>query len=56
MRAILFDLYLGDRHDAENLSMLHEHQITHIVNCALDLENPFPAEFTYLSLEMEDPD
>jgi protein-tyrosine phosphatase len=56
MRAIFCDLYLGDRHDAANLSLLREHQITHIVNCAIHLEDPFPEEFTYLSLALEDPD
>jgi protein-tyrosine phosphatase len=56
MRAILCDLYLGDRHDASNVSLLRENQITHVVNCAADLANPFPGEFCYLSLEMEDPD
>jgi protein-tyrosine phosphatase len=56
MNRILFDLYLGDRHDAENLSLLREHKITHIVNCAQGLWCPFPEEFCYLSLEMEDPD
>jgi protein-tyrosine phosphatase len=56
MNRILFDLFLGDRHDAENLPSLRAHQITHVVNCAQGLRCPFPDDFLYLSLEMEDPD
>lgn len=56
MRAILCDLYLGNKEDASNRALLAEHQITHVVNCAAALPCFFPEELCYLSLEMEDPD
>ncbi len=39
---------LGGRDEAENVSLLLEHGVTHILNTAQQLPNYFPQHFVYL--------
>lgn len=47
-------LFLGSGNAAAELKELRAHKITHVLNCADDVENFFDGEFTYLRLEIED--
>mmetsp|Transcript_17385 Transcript_17385/g.29108 ORF Transcript_17385/g.29108 Transcript_17385/m.29108 type:complete len:656 (+) Transcript_17385:115-2082(+) len=49
-------LYIGSLYPAEDICILDQFSITHIVNCCEGLEPPFPKEFTYLNLQLEDVD
>ncbi len=53
---ILPELFLGDRGDARDRERLRRHGITHVVNCSRELPCHFEPDFTYLWLQMEDPD
>jgi protein-tyrosine phosphatase len=56
MRAILERLYLGGREEARDLRQLQQHGITHVVNCAIEVPNYHPQMFTYLRMNIHDPD
>ncbi len=56
MWRILENLYLGDAIDARNRALLEQCGISHILNCAAEVECAFPAAFRYLHLELTDPD
>ncbi len=56
MWPILSRLYLGDREDARDRDRLVETGITHVVNCARELPSHLESEFTYLRLNLDDPD
>ena len=51
---IIDNLYLGDFRTADNINMLREHNITHVINCAFNLPNKFPDQITYKRLELRD--
>lgn len=53
---ILPELYLGDELASRDRELLEEYGITHIVNCAYEVPSPFSRTFTYLNLELSDPD
>lgn len=55
MVSIFVDLFLGDKEDAADKTLLMEHGITHVVNCAARIPCYFPEHFQYLALHMEDP-
>jgi hypothetical protein len=56
MRLILEGLYLGSMEDARDLVRLREAGVTHIVNCTEEVPNYHEAAFTYLWLQLADPD
>lgn len=56
MWPILPNLFLGNRFHAADAGRLRGAGITHIVNCAAELPNHFEPEFTYLRLDLLDPD
>ena len=49
-------LYLGTKGDAKNTELLHEAGVTHIVNCAAEVEGIPTNSFEYLQLGLNDPD
>ena len=51
---IIDNIYLGDFRTADNLDILKEHNITHIINCAFNLPNKYPEQITYKRLELRD--
>ena len=51
---IIDNIYLGDFRTADNLDILKQHKITHIINCAFNLPNKFPEQITYKRLELRD--
>jgi protein phosphatase slingshot len=56
MWRIIRDLYLGDELDARDRDSLEECGITHVLNCAYEVPCRFPGDFSYLHLELSDPD
>jgi hypothetical protein len=56
MRPILERLYLGGREEARDGRQLQQHGITHVVNCAIEVPNYHPHMFTYLRMDIHDPD
>jgi protein-tyrosine phosphatase len=48
------NIYLGDLRAADDLSLLQEYGITHIINCPEALPEVFPENFVYLSLNLKD--
>ena len=51
---IIDNIYLGDFRTADNIDILKEHNITHIINCAFNLPNKYPEQITYKRLELRD--
>ena len=51
---IMDNIYLGDFRTADNIDILKEHNITHIINCAFNLPNKYPEQITYKRLELRD--
>ena len=51
---IIDNLYLGDFRAADNLNILKENNITHIINCAFNLPNKFPNDIIYKRLDLRD--
>ena len=51
---IIDNIYLGDFRTADNIDILKEHNITHIINCAFNLPNKFPGQITYKRLDLRD--
>ena len=51
---IIDNIYLGDFRTADNINMLREYNITHIINCAFNLPNKFPDQITYKRLDLRD--
>ena len=51
---IIDNLYLGDFRAADDLNILKENKITHIINCAFNLPNKFPNEIIYKRLDLRD--
>ena len=51
---IIDNIYLGDFRTADNIDILKEHKITHIINCAFNLPNKFPEQITYKRLDLRD--
>ena len=51
---IIDNIYLGDFRTADNIDILKEHNITHIINCAFNLPNKFPEQITYKRLDLRD--
>ena len=51
---IIDNIYLGDFRTADNIDILKEHNITHIINCAFNLPNKFPEKITYKRLDLRD--
>ncbi|XP_062431970.1 protein phosphatase Slingshot homolog 3 isoform X3 [Rhea pennata] len=49
-------LYLGSEWNAANLEELQQNQITHILNVAREIDNFFPALFTYMNVRVYDED
>lgn len=47
-------LFIGGIKQASNKSWLKKKGITSIVNCAIEVQNYFPNDFTYLRLDMQD--
>lgn len=54
MNHIIDNLFLGDYRAADNLNLLKENKITHIINCAYNLPNKFPNDIAYLNLNLQD--
>jgi dual specificity MAP kinase phosphatase len=54
MSQITENIFLGDRRHSESLEWLKKNGITHIVNCAIELENVYSQDFTYLNLDLID--
>ena len=44
------NIAIGGRDEAENVSLLLEHGITHVLNTAHQLPNYFPQHFVYLKI------
>ena len=51
---IIDNIYLGDFRTADNIDMLRQYNITHIINCAFNLPNRFPEQITYKRLDLRD--
>ena len=51
---IIDNIYLGDFRTADNIDMLRQYNITHIINCAFNLPNKYPDQITYKRLELRD--
>ena len=51
---IIDNIYLGDFRTADDINLLKEYNITHIINCAFNLPNRFPNEITYKRLDLRD--
>ena len=51
---IIDNIYLGDFRTADDINILKEYNITHIINCAFNLPNKFPNEITYKRLDLRD--
>ena len=51
---IIDNLYLGDFRAGDDLKILKEYNITHIINCAFNLPNKFPKDIVYKRLELRD--
>ena len=51
---IIDNIYLGDFRTADNMNILRQYNITHIINCAFNLPNKFPNEITYKRLDLRD--
>ena len=51
---IIDNIYLGDFRTADNMDILRQYNITHIINCAFNLPNKFPNEITYKRLDLRD--
>ena len=51
---IIDNLYLGDFRAADNIEVLRQYNITHIINCAFNLPNKYPNLITYKRLELRD--
>ncbi|XP_025903169.1 protein phosphatase Slingshot homolog 3 [Nothoprocta perdicaria] len=49
-------LYLGSEWNAANLEELQQNQVTHILNVAREIDNFFPALFTYMNVRVYDED
>lgn len=49
-------LYLGTKEDAADLTLLKSNQVSHVINCALELPCYFEEELEYLALSLKDPD
>ena len=51
---IIDNIYLGDFRTADNIDMLRQYNITHIINCAFNLPNKYPEQITYKRLDLRD--
>jgi protein-tyrosine phosphatase len=51
---IINNIYLGDFRAGDDLNILKEYNITHIINCAFNLPNKFPNDITYKRLDLRD--
>ena len=51
---IIDNIYLGDFRTADNIDILKEYNITHIINCAFNLPNKYPEQIIYKRLELRD--
>ena len=51
---IIDNIYLGDFRTADNIDMLRQYNITHIINCAFNLPNKYPEQITYKRLNLRD--
>ena len=51
---IIDNLYLGDFRAADDLNILKQNKITHILNCAFNLPNKFPNDLIYKRLDLRD--
>ena len=51
---IIDNIFLGDFRTADNINLLREYNITHVINCAFNLPNKFPDQITYKRLELRD--
>ena len=51
---IIDNIYLGDFRTADNIDILRQYNITHIINCAFNLPNRFPEQITYKRLDLRD--
>ncbi|XP_067151330.1 protein phosphatase Slingshot homolog 3 [Apteryx mantelli] len=49
-------LYLGSEWNAANLEELQQNRVTHILNVAREIDNFFPALFTYMNVRVYDED
>lgn len=47
-------LYLGNAEASNNLELLQQKGITHILVCGSFLKKRFPDKFTYLQIEIQD--
>jgi protein-tyrosine phosphatase len=47
-------IYLGDFRAADNLNLLQDNNVTHIINCAHGLPNQFQNDIDYLELHLHD--
>lgn len=48
------NIYIGDHNAASNLNILINNKITHIINCAKEVENYFKSEINYTNLNFHD--
>ena len=51
---IIDNIYLGDFRTADNINILRQYNITHIINCAFNLPNRYPDQITYKRLNLRD--
>ena len=56
MWKVIDGLYIATNADASDLPTLQSAQISHIVNCAVELPDHHRDRFTYLRLNLRDPD
>lgn len=54
MSRVLEHLYISGEKQAHDRQWLQEHNIGHIVNCAMEIRSKFPTNFRYLNLNMDD--
>lgn len=54
MSKIFDNLYLGSKNEASDVGWLKKNYVTHIVNCAFEIQSYFPNYFSYLNLKLDD--
>lgn len=54
MSRIYDQLYIGGAGEASSMEWLKSRDITHIVNCAVEVPSYFPQHFSYLNLNLND--
>lgn len=54
MSKVLPQLYIGSIKEISDKKWIDKHNISHVVNCAIELDNYFPDDVNYLNLHLRD--